>query len=170
MGASWGLFWASRGPEACSGPLGGPWGLSGASWGLLFPLLDPSWGRLGALCGRLGRLLGRLEAVLGRPGVVLGASYASSGRSWGPLGPSWSVGKPKKRKRQKPSKTNKKSHQPSGRRWFKEFPLPTPFFPFGEGFTPPPTPSPGPGRGVSRRVGASKMAQDGSKSASESPR
>ena len=45
-----------------------------------------------------------------------------------------------------------------------------PFFPFGEGFTPPPTPSPGPGRGVSRRVGASKMAQDGSKRASESPR
>ena len=26
------------------------------------------------------------------------------------------------------------SHQPSGRRWSREFPLPTPFFPFGEGF------------------------------------
>ena len=62
------------------------------------------------------------------------------------------------------------SHQPSGRRWSREFPIPTPFFPFGEGFTPPPTPSPGPGRGRSRRVGASKMARDGSKRASESPR
>ena len=40
------------------------------------------------------------------------------------------------------------SHQPFGRRWFREFPLPTPFFPFGDGFAPPPTPSPGPGRGV----------------------
>ena len=62
------------------------------------------------------------------------------------------------------------STSPLRRGWSREFPRPTPFFPFGEGFTPPPTPSPGPGRGRSRVVGASKMAQDGSKSASESPR
>ena len=36
---------------------------------------------------------------------------------------------------------------PLGREWFREIPFPTPFFPFGEGFTPPPTPSPRPGRG-----------------------
>ena len=59
---------------------------------------------------------------------------------------------------------------PLGCRWSRELPLPTPFFPFGDGFTPPPTPSPGPGRGGSRVVGMSKMAQDGSKRASESPR
>ena len=29
---------------------------------------------------------------------------------------------------------------PLGRRWSRAFPLPTPFFPFGEGFTPPLTP------------------------------
>ena len=31
---------------------------------------------------------------------------------------------------------------PLGREWFREIPFPTPFFPFGEGFTPPPTPCP----------------------------
>eukprot|EP00959_Pyramimonas_sp_CCMP1952_P054695 1143117-Pyramimonas_sp.AAC.1 len=34
------------------------------------------------------------------------------------------------------------SHQPSGRRWSREFPLPTPFLPFGERFTPSPMPLP----------------------------
>ena len=38
------------------------------------------------------------------------------------------------------------------------------------GITPPPTPSPGHGQGGSRVVGAPNMAQDGSKSASDSPR
>ena len=61
-------------------------------------------------------------------------------------------------------------HQPSGRRWFRAFHLPTPFFPFGEGFTHPPTPSPGPGGGVLRAVRPPKMAQDGSKRASERSR
>ena len=68
------------------------------------------------------------------------------------------------------SQESAKSHQPSGRRWSREFPLPTPFFPFGEGFTPPPTPSPGPGRGAPRWVRGSLFAQDGSKMASESLR
>ena len=62
------------------------------------------------------------------------------------------------------------SHQPSGRRQSRAFPLPTSYFPFGEGFTPPPTPSPGPGGGVPRAVRAPKMAQDGSKRASERSR
>ena len=47
---------------------------------------------------------------------------------------------------------------PLGRRWFRSFPLPTPFFPFGEGFTPPPTPSPGPGRGG---AASGQSVQDG---------
>eukprot|EP00959_Pyramimonas_sp_CCMP1952_P152760 3196067-Pyramimonas_sp.AAC.1 len=51
-----------------------------------------------------------------------------------------------------------KSHQPSGRRWSREAPLPTPFFPFGEGFIPRPTLSLGPGRAVPRPTGASKTA------------
>ena len=68
-------------------------------------LLGPGWARLGGLLGRLGRFLGRLGAVLGRLGAVLGASWAVLERSWGPLGPSWSVGKPKGREAQKPSKT-----------------------------------------------------------------
>ena len=45
-----------------------------------------------------------------------------------------------------------------------------PSSPSGRGLPLPPTPSPGPGRAPPRRVGASKMAQDGSKRASESPR
>eukprot|EP00959_Pyramimonas_sp_CCMP1952_P201038 4204499-Pyramimonas_sp.AAC.1 len=56
------------------------------------------------------------------------------------------------------------------RRWFRAFPLPTPFIPFGEGFTPPHTPSPGPGRGRPRAARAPKMARRGSESASESRR
>ena len=62
------------------------------------------------------------------------------------------------------------SHQPSGRRWSREFPLPTPLFPLGEGFTHPPIPSPGPGRGRSRVLRGSFFAQDGSKRASDAPR
>eukprot|EP00959_Pyramimonas_sp_CCMP1952_P440095 9213821-Pyramimonas_sp.AAC.1 len=39
------------------------------------------------------------------------------------------------------------SHQPSGRRWSREFPLPTPFVPSGRGLPLHPAPSRGPGRG-----------------------
>ena len=59
-----------------------------------------------------------------------------------------------------------KSHQPSGREWFRELVLfstfyffySTPYFPFGEGFTPPLTPLPGPGGGGPRSVRASVLA------------
>ena len=46
---------------------------------------------------------------MGCLGAVLGASWAVLGESWGPLGRSWSVGKPKSREPQKPSKTNGKA-------------------------------------------------------------
>ena len=74
-----------------------------------------------------------------------------------------------------PARNNlRESHQPPGRRWFCQLCLlsaKTSSFPCsGEGVTPPPTPSPGPGRGGPRAVRAPKMAQDGSKRASESPR
>eukprot|EP00959_Pyramimonas_sp_CCMP1952_P464014 9485901-Pyramimonas_sp.AAC.1 len=39
-----------------------------------------------------------------------------------------------------------KSHQPSGRRWFRAFPFPPLILLIGEWFTPPPTPPPWPGR------------------------
>ena len=68
-----------------------------------------SWSRLGGLFGRLGGLLGCLGALLGCLGAVLGASWAVLRQSWGPLGRSWSVGKPKSREPQKPSKTNGKA-------------------------------------------------------------
>ena len=113
MGASWGLLGPSWGPLQPSWeplePLPGAYysesleiSIRGLPLGLLW---GHSWGCLGALLGRLGRLLGRLGAVLGRLGAVLGASWAVLERSWGPLGPSWSVGKPKRREGQNPSKT-----------------------------------------------------------------
>ena len=124
FGASWGPPGGSFGP--LGGPLGaswGPWGLPGGllgppgaswgPWGLLGGLLGPpgalSWSRLGGLFGRLGGLLGCLGALLGCLGAVLGASWAILGQSCGPLGRSWSVGKPKSREPQKPSKTNGKA-------------------------------------------------------------
>ena len=57
---------------------------------VFFPLLAPSWARLGALLGRFGRLLGCLGALFGRLGALLGASWeplgALLGLSWGRLG------------------------------------------------------------------------------------
>ena len=58
----------------------------------------------GGLFGRLGGLFGCLGALLGCLWAVLGATWAVLGQSWGPLGRSWSVGKPKSREPQKPSK------------------------------------------------------------------
>ena len=58
--------------------------------------------------------------------------------------------------------------RPQGRLALSVF---NPLLPLRGGVCPSPiTPSPGPGRGVPRVVGAPKMAQDGSKSASGSPR
>ena len=94
LGASWGPLWASR------RPLGASWGplrAQGSNCRCFFPLLDLSWGCLGAILGCLGRLLGRFEALLGRLGTLLGASRDVLGRSWGPLEPSWSVGSSKRR-------------------------------------------------------------------------
>ena len=83
-----------------------PWGLRGGLLGLPGAL---SWSRLGGLFGRRGGLLGCLGALLGCLGAVLGASWAVLGQYWGLLGRSWSVGKPKSREPQKPSKTNGKA-------------------------------------------------------------
>ena len=101
MGASWAPLGASW------GLLGASWGLLGASWGtdiefsvrgpLLGPLLGPSWGPLGPSW-----------APPAPSWALLGASWAVLGQSWRPLGPSWSVGKPKTRKPQNHSKTNRK--------------------------------------------------------------
>ena len=67
---------------------------------------SPSW-------APLGTVLGPSWVVLGASWTVLGPSRAVPGQSWGPFGPSsgdlgtsWSVGKPKRRECQKPSKTN----------------------------------------------------------------
>eukprot|EP00959_Pyramimonas_sp_CCMP1952_P471561 9498613-Pyramimonas_sp.AAC.4 len=97
LGASWGLFWASRGP--LSGLLGISWGLLGASRRPLGGFLGPPGGFLrprsrDVLSGCLG---GRRGALLGRAGAAFGASWAVLGRSWGPLGPPWSVGDMKRR-------------------------------------------------------------------------
>ena len=101
--ASRGLFWS------CLGASCGPIGAESYDFPFAAPLWGPSWGRLQALLGRFGRLLGRLGDLLGRLGALLAASRAVLERSWGPLGPSLSVGKLKKRERQKPSKTYRKS-------------------------------------------------------------
>ena len=61
-------------------PLGasrGPLGAEGWDFQFVFPLLGPSWGRLGALLGRLEALLSRVEAILG----VLGRSFGDSALS-----------------------------------------------------------------------------------------
>ena len=92
-------------------PLRASWGLLGAedsTFPFGSPVWAPSWSRLGGLFGRRGGLLGCRGALLGCLGAVLGASWAVLGQSWGPLGRSWSVGKPKSRGPQKPSKTNGK--------------------------------------------------------------
>ena len=116
-GASWGLL------EVL---FGASWGPRGASEGLLGGLVEPPGGFLGpragkvssstpsgrspgAVLGTSGFVLGTSGAVLVLSGAVLGASGAVLGRSCGPLGPSWSVGKPKRRKLQKPSKSCEKS-------------------------------------------------------------
>ena len=134
-------------------------------------LLRPLGGFWGTSWMRFGRLLGPSGCLLGPSWSALGKLY---GRSWSHLGG----------ERRPPDPGG---HQMSGRALRLSTSLfnPTsplgvgglelllfhlPLFPFGEGFTPPPTPSPGPGRGGPRGVGASKMAQDGSKRASESPR
>ena len=68
-----------------------------------------SWGRLGALSGRLGRLWRHLGALLGRLGALSEASWAVLERTLGPIGPTWSVGKPKRREIENPSKTYEKT-------------------------------------------------------------
>ena len=65
MGASWGLFRASRGPL---GALWGPLAVSGVLLGRLEDLFGPSW------------------ALLDASWAILGPTWAVLGPSWGPLG------------------------------------------------------------------------------------
>ena len=75
------LLGASRGR---AGGLGGPLKVESSKCQFVFPLLDPSWDRLGPLWPSW--------AVLG---PSWGPSWAVLGRSGSPPGPSWTVGSPK---------------------------------------------------------------------------